>query len=126
MSDEGDTKKARPAGRQNLGRGLAALFGEETVAAATALASTTTLTITTGASAPARPAAVMRTIAATMLEARPEDLAWEKGRWYVKGDPEQGAMIEEIAERAYSGEPMRRLMNGVLGKIATQPRGSQP
>lgn len=36
MSDEGDTKKARPAGRQNLGRGLAALFGEETVAAATA------------------------------------------------------------------------------------------
>ena len=41
-----------------------------------------------------------------MLETRPEDLAWEKGRWYVKGDPEKGAMIEEIAERAYSGEPM--------------------
>ena len=47
-----------------------------------------------------------RLIAATMLETRPEDLAWEKGRWYVKGDPEKGAMIEEIAERAYSGEPM--------------------
>ena len=31
-----------------------------------------------------------RLIAATMLETRPEDLAWEKGRWYVKGDPEQG------------------------------------
>jgi len=45
-----------------------------------------------------------RLIAATMLETRPEDLAWEKGRWYVKGDPEQGAMIEEISERAYSGE----------------------
>jgi transcription antitermination protein NusB len=28
--------------------------------------------------------------------------------------------------RTYSGEPMRRLMNGVLGKIATQPGGSQP
>jgi transcription antitermination protein NusB len=28
--------------------------------------------------------------------------------------------------RIYSGEPMRRLMNGVLGKIATQPGGSQP
>src|SRR3954464_4148276 len=28
-----------------------------------------------------------RLIAATMLETRPEDLAWEKGRWYVKGDP---------------------------------------
>ena len=38
-----------------------------------------------------------RLIAATMLETRPEDLAWEKGRWYVKGDPEKGAMIEEIA-----------------------------
>ena len=30
-----------------------------------------------------------RLIAATMLETRPEDLAWEKGRWYVKGDPEK-------------------------------------
>ena len=40
-----------------------------------------------------------RLIAATMLETRPEDLAWEKGRWYVKGDPEKGAMIEEIAAR---------------------------
>ena len=29
MSDEGDIKKARPAGRQNLGRGLAALFGDD-------------------------------------------------------------------------------------------------
>ena len=40
-----------------------------------------------------------RLIAATMLETRPEDLAWEKGRWYVKGDPEKGALIEEIAVR---------------------------
>ena len=45
-----------------------------------------------------------RLIAATMLETRPEDLAWEKGRWYVKGDPEKGALIEDIAARAYSGE----------------------
>jgi len=28
--------------------------------------------------------------------------------------------------RIYSGEPMRRLMNGVLGKIATQLGGTQP
>ena len=49
-----------------------------------------------------------RLIAATMLETRPEDLAWEKGRWYVKGDPEKGAMIEDIAALAYSGEPMPR------------------
>ncbi len=33
MTDEGDTRKARQTGRQNLGRGLAALFGEETQAA---------------------------------------------------------------------------------------------
>ena len=28
-----------------------------------------------------------RAIAAAMLETRPEDLEWEKGRWFVKGDP---------------------------------------
>ena len=55
-----------------------------------------------------------RLIAATMLETRPEDLAWEKGRWYVKGDPEKGAMIEDIASRAYSGEPMPEGMEGGL------------
>ncbi|MFL5707791.1 MAG: molybdopterin cofactor-binding domain-containing protein, partial [Chloroflexota bacterium] len=55
-----------------------------------------------------------RAIAATMLETRPEDLAWEKGRWYVKGDPEKGAMIEEIALYAYSGAEMPEGMEGGL------------
>src|SRR5665811_2633015 len=55
-----------------------------------------------------------RLIAATMLETRPEDLAWEKGRWYVKGDPEKGALIEEIALRAYSGEAMPEGLEGGL------------
>ena len=55
-----------------------------------------------------------RLIAATMLETRPEDLAWEKGRWYVKGDPEKGALIEDIAARAYSGEPLPEGMEGGL------------
>jgi carbon-monoxide dehydrogenase large subunit len=36
-------------------------------------------------------------IAAAMLETRPEDLEWEKGRWFVKGDPEQGKTMAEIA-----------------------------
>src|SRR6202011_2368842 len=36
-------------------------------------------------------------IAATMLEANPRDLEWEKGRWFVKGDPTQGKTIQEIA-----------------------------
>ncbi len=63
-----------------------------------------------------------RLIAATMLETRPEDLAWEKGRWYVKGDPEQGAMIEEIAERAYSGESLPSGMEGGLdGQVIYDP-----
>jgi carbon-monoxide dehydrogenase large subunit len=38
-----------------------------------------------------------RLIAAAMLETRPEDLEWEKGRWFVKGDPEQGKTMAEIA-----------------------------
>src|SRR5215207_7638815 len=55
-----------------------------------------------------------RAIAATMLETRPEDLAWEKGRWYVKGDPDKEAMIEEIASYAYSGAPMPEGQEGGL------------
>jgi carbon-monoxide dehydrogenase large subunit len=55
-----------------------------------------------------------RLIAATMLETRPEDLAWEKGRWFVRGDPEKGALIEDIASRAYSGAPMPAGLEGGL------------
>ena len=55
-----------------------------------------------------------RLIAATMLEANPDDLAWEKGRWYVKGDPEKGATIDDIALRAYSGEQLPEGMEGGL------------
>src|ERR687891_2460504 len=36
-----------------------------------------------------------RIVAAAMLEAAPDDLEWQKGRWSVKGDPEQGATIQE-------------------------------
>jgi len=38
-----------------------------------------------------------RIIAAAALEASAEDLEWEHGRWQVKGDPEQGKTIAEIA-----------------------------
>jgi carbon-monoxide dehydrogenase large subunit len=58
-----------------------------------------------------------RLIAATMLETRPEDLAWTKGppaRWHVKGDPEQGVSIFDIAVRAYSGEALPAGMEGGL------------
>ena len=55
-----------------------------------------------------------RLIAATMLETRADDLAWEKGRWFVKGDPEKGALIEDIAAHAYSGQPMPEGLEGGL------------
>ena len=42
-----------------------------------------------------------RFIAAAMLETRPEDLEWEKGRWFVKGDPSVGKTIAEIAMGAH-------------------------
>jgi CO/xanthine dehydrogenase Mo-binding subunit len=41
-----------------------------------------------------------RIVASAMLEVAPDDLAWEKGRWFVRGDPEQGARIPEIAMAA--------------------------
>ncbi|MEV8144869.1 aerobic carbon-monoxide dehydrogenase large subunit [Specibacter sp. NPDC078709] len=42
-----------------------------------------------------------RFIAAAMLETRAEDLEWEKGRWFVKGDPSAGKTITEIALGAH-------------------------
>ena len=39
---------------------------------------------------PARCGTRRELIAAAMLEVRPEDLEWEKGRWFVKGDPSAG------------------------------------
>jgi carbon-monoxide dehydrogenase large subunit len=32
-----------------------------------------------------------------MLEAAPADLEWQRGRWAVRGDPDKGATIQEIA-----------------------------
>jgi aerobic carbon-monoxide dehydrogenase large subunit len=43
-----------------------------------------------------------RIVASAMLEAAPGDLAWEKGRWFVRGDPDQGRTIREIAMAAHS------------------------
>ena len=38
-----------------------------------------------------------KVIAAGMLEVSPEDLEWTPGRWSVRGDPDQGKTIGEIA-----------------------------
>jgi carbon-monoxide dehydrogenase large subunit len=38
-----------------------------------------------------------RAVAAGLLEVSPEDLEWDSGRWSVRGDPDQGKTIAEIA-----------------------------
>jgi carbon-monoxide dehydrogenase large subunit len=43
-----------------------------------------------------------RIVASAMLEVDPDDLEWEKGRWSVRGDPDQGATMAEIALAAHS------------------------
>jgi len=55
-----------------------------------------------------------RIVASAMLEVAPEDLEWEKGRWYVKGDPEAGRTIQEIALAAHSN---LELPDGVEGHL---------
>jgi carbon-monoxide dehydrogenase large subunit len=53
-------------------------------------------------------------VASAMLEVSPDDLEWEKGRWFVKGDPEQGKTISEIALAAHSS---LELPEGVEGHL---------
>ncbi|HLE44974.1 MAG TPA: xanthine dehydrogenase family protein molybdopterin-binding subunit, partial [Methylomirabilota bacterium] len=43
-----------------------------------------------------------RRVAAHMLEAAPEDIALEEGRYRVKGVPARGLTLAQIAEKAYS------------------------
>jgi carbon-monoxide dehydrogenase large subunit len=60
-----------------------------------------------------------RLIAAVMLEARPEDLEWEKGRWFVKGDPSQGKTIAEIAMGAHGTVALPEGVDGNLDAEVT-------
>src|SRR5687767_7135304 len=46
-----------------------------------------------------------RKIAAHLLEASPDDLEWEVGKFYVKGSPERAKTIQEIAFAAYTNHP---------------------
>jgi carbon-monoxide dehydrogenase large subunit len=55
-----------------------------------------------------------RVIAATMMEAAQEDLEWEKGRWFVKGDPERGVTIQEAAMAAHGTLVLPDGMEGSL------------
>jgi carbon-monoxide dehydrogenase large subunit len=47
-----------------------------------------------------------RIIAAGMLEVSPEDLEWADGRWSVRGDPDQGKAIGEIAFAAFAAHDL--------------------
>lgn len=45
-------------------------------------------------------------IAAHLLEAREDDLEWEKGKFFVKGAPDRAKTIQEIAFAAYTNHPL--------------------
>jgi aerobic carbon-monoxide dehydrogenase large subunit len=47
-----------------------------------------------------------RVIAAAMLEVSPDDLEWSDGRWAVRGDPDQGKSIGEIAFAAFAAHAL--------------------
>jgi carbon-monoxide dehydrogenase large subunit len=55
-----------------------------------------------------------RIVAAAMLEVAADDLEWTDGKWRVRGDPEQGCGIAEIAMAAHSS---LRLPDGVEGHL---------
>ncbi|MFG1924239.1 aerobic carbon-monoxide dehydrogenase large subunit [Cryptosporangium sp. NPDC048952] len=58
-------------------------------------------------------------IAAAMLEVRPEDLEWEKGRWFVAGDPSQGKTMAEIAMGAHGTVELPEGIDGNLDAEVT-------
>jgi aerobic carbon-monoxide dehydrogenase large subunit len=58
-----------------------------------------------------------RIVASAMLEVSPDDLDWEKGRWFVRGDPDKGKTIQEIALAAHSN---LELPEGVEGHLDAQ------
>jgi carbon-monoxide dehydrogenase large subunit len=53
-------------------------------------------------------------VASAMLEVSIDDLEWEKGRWFVKGDPDKGTTIQEIAMAAHGA---LELPEGVEGHL---------
>ena len=58
-------------------------------------------------------------IAAAMLEVRPEDLEWERGRFFVAGDPSQGRTIQEVALAAHGTLTLPDGVDGNLGAELT-------
>jgi aerobic carbon-monoxide dehydrogenase large subunit len=59
-----------------------------------------------------------RLIAAAALECSPDDLEWEHGRWFVKGDPDNGRTIQEIALLAHGSLELPEGVEGHLDATA--------
>jgi aerobic carbon-monoxide dehydrogenase large subunit len=59
-----------------------------------------------------------RIIAAAALECSPDDLEWEHGRWQVKGDPDQGRTIQELAFAAHGSLELPEGVEGHLDATA--------
>jgi aerobic carbon-monoxide dehydrogenase large subunit len=59
-----------------------------------------------------------RLIAAAALECSPDDLEWSPGRWSVKGDPEKGKTIQEIAMLSHSSMEFPEGVEGHLDATA--------
>jgi carbon-monoxide dehydrogenase large subunit len=53
-------------------------------------------------------------VAAAMLEVSADDLEWEKGRWFVTGDPDKGKTIQEIALASHG---VLELPDGIEGHL---------
>lgn len=57
-------------------------------------------------------------VASAMLEVSPDDLVWEKGRWFVTGDPQSGKTIQEIALAAHGALELPEGVEGHLDATA--------
>jgi aerobic carbon-monoxide dehydrogenase large subunit len=64
-----------------------------------------------------------RIVAAAKLEVAADDLEWADGRWQVRGDPEQGLGIAEIAMAAHSS---LELPDGIEGHLDASAVYSPP
>jgi carbon-monoxide dehydrogenase large subunit len=59
-----------------------------------------------------------RIVAAAALECSPDDLDWELGRWFVKGDKERGKTIQEIALLSHGSLELPEGVEGHLDATA--------
>jgi aerobic carbon-monoxide dehydrogenase large subunit len=59
-----------------------------------------------------------RLIAGAAMEVSPDDLEWERGRWFVKGDREQGKTVQELALAAHGTVTLPEGVEGHLEATA--------